>query len=359
MYAKLDEFEKRYDELEQLLSSAEVLNDRERFKAVSKERADLEDVVVQYRAHKKLDQERQDNRELLAGDDRDLAELAKEELARLEAELAASSERLKVLLIPKDPNDEKNVLVEVRAGTGGDEAALFAADVFRMYARYAETRRWKLEILSQSETEGGGFKEIVALISGQRVYSRLKWESGVHRVQRVPVTEAQGRIHTSACTVAVLPEMEDVDVEILEKDLRIDTYRSGGAGGQHVNRTDSAVRLTHLPTGVVVACQDERSQVQNRAKAMKILRARLYDLYATEQSSKLAADRKSQVGTGDRSERIRTYNFPQNRLTDHRAGLTLYKLELIVQGDLDELLDAVQIHFQAEAVKNAGLDGGV
>ncbi len=244
MYAKLDEFEKRYDELEALLSTTEVLNDRERFKAVSKERADLEDVVVQYRTHKKLEHERQDNRELLAGDDRELAALAKEELVRLEAELAASSEQLKVLLIPKDPNAEKNVVLEVRAGTGGEEAALFAADVYRMYARYAETHRWKLEILSESATEGGGIKEIVVLISGQRVYSRLKWESGVHRVQRVPVTEAQGRIHTSACTVAVLPEMEDVDVEILEKDLRVDTYRSGGAGGQHVNRTDSAVRLT-------------------------------------------------------------------------------------------------------------------
>jgi peptide chain release factor 1 len=355
MYSKLNGFEKRYEELDAWLSTPEVLNDRERFKALSKERSDLEDVVVQYRKHRSLEQERQDNREMLEGDDRDLAALAKEELERLDAELAVSSEQLKLLLVPKDPLDEKNIVLEVRAGTGGEEAALFAADIFRMYARYAETRRWKLEILSQSETEGGGLKEIVALVSGQRVYSRLKWESGVHRVQRVPSTEAQGRIHTSACTVAVLPEVEDVEVEINEKDLRIDTYRSSGAGGQHINKTDSAVRLTHGPTGLVVACQDERSQLQNKAKAMKILRARLYDLYQTEQIQKHAAERKSQVGTGDRSERIRTYNFPQNRLTDHRVGLTLYKLELVIQGDLDEMLDAVQLHFQAEAVKNAGL----
>ncbi|MBM4371467.1 MAG: peptide chain release factor 1, partial [Deltaproteobacteria bacterium] len=296
-----------------------------------------------------------ENEALLEDRDAGIREMAAEELAGLRARRTAGEQELRVLLLPKDPRDEKNIILEIRAGTGGEEAALFAADLFRMYTRYAERRRWKVELLSAHETGLGGYKEIVVLISGDRVYSRLKYESGVHRVQRVPETEAQGRIHTSAVTVAVLPEAEEVDVEINESDLRIDVYRSSGAGGQHVNTTDSAVRITHLPTGVVVACQDERSQHKNKAKAMKVLRARLLEARTAAQEAEMASDRRSQVGTGDRSERIRTYNFPQNRLTDHRVGLTLYKLDILMEGEaLDQVLDPVHTFFQAEALKQAG-----
>ena len=356
MFQKLDDLVTRFGELEALLSDAEIIRDRGRFVALSKERADLVDVVEEYTAYRGIKEQIAGNRELIAeAEDRELVAMAHEENEELEARTTAAEERLKILLLPKDPLDERNTVLEIRAGTGGDEAALFAADLLRMYSRYAELRRWKTELLSANETEGGGLKEAVVLVSGARVYSRLKYESGVHRVQRVPVTESQGRIHTSAASVAVLPEVDEVDVEVETKDLRIDTYRAGGAGGQHVNRTDSAVRITHLPTNIVVACQDERSQLQNRNKAMKVLRARLHDKMQHEQTAKLAADRKSQVGSGDRSERIRTYNFPQNRVTDHRVGITLYKLDQIMEGELTELFDAAQIHFQAEAIKHAGL----
>jgi peptide chain release factor 1 len=356
MFDKLDGIEQRYLELGARLGEQAIINDREKFVALSRERAELEPIVGEYLAHRKLREDLQGAREIInAGEDRELVDLAREELSALEKALEECTQRLKVLLIPPDPMDEKNIVLEIRAGTGGEEASLFAADLFRMYAHYAEGARWKVEVLNESLSDTGGYKEIVMLVSGRRVYSRLKYESGVHRVQRVPSTEAQGRIHTSAVTVAVLPELDEVEVAVEAKDLKIDTYRASGAGGQHVNRTDSAVRITHLPTGIVVAMQDERSQLQNRAKAMKVLRARLYEQFQGAQESRLAADRKSQVGTGDRSERIRTYNFPQNRLTDHRVGLTLYKLDRIIEGDLDELFDAVHVWFQAEAIKSAGL----
>jgi peptide chain release factor 1 len=356
MFSKLEDISHRFEELDALLGEPDVIQNRERFIAVSKERGGIEDVVLEYRRYAACESELKGNQEIIAeGEDKELVAMAREEIARLDGELAESADRLKILLIPKDPLDEKNIVLEVRAGTGGDEAALFAATLFRMYTRYAESRRWKLEILSQNGTEGGGLKEIVALITGARVYSRLKYESGVHRVQRVPTTESQGRIHTSAVTVAILPEVDEVDVEIETKDLRIDTYRASGAGGQHINKTDSAVRITHLPTGVVSACQDERSQLQNRVKAMKILRARLHDIVLQKRDAKLAAERKDQVGSGDRSQRIRTYNFPQNRITDHRIGLTLYKLETFIEGEMTDVIDALQVHFQAEAIKNEGL----
>lgn len=356
MFSKLEDIEHRFEELEALLGEPEVVLDRERFVAVSKERASIEEVVREYRRYVEWQQQVAGNQEIVAeGEDRELVAMAREEIAELEKLIAGSEERLKILLLPTDPLDEKNIVLEVRAGTGGDEAALFAATLFRMYSRYAEARRWKLEILSENTTEGGGLKEIVVLITGDRVYSRLKYESGVHRVQRVPSTESQGRIHTSAVTVAILPEVDEVDVEIDTKDLRIDTYRASGAGGQHVNKTDSAVRITHLPTGIVSACQDERSQLQNRVKAMKLLRARLHDGMQRAQSAKLAAERKDQVGSGDRSQRIRTYNFPQNRITDHRINVTLYKLDLFIEGSMDELLDALQVHFQTEAIQSEGL----
>ncbi|MFS8544492.1 MAG: peptide chain release factor 1, partial [Limnochordales bacterium] len=289
--------------------------------------------------------------------DPEMRELAREELARLSQREAELEKELRVLLLPKDPNDEKNIIVEIRAGAGGEEAALFAADLFRMYSRYAENRGWRVEMMSASPTELGGFKEVIFMVHGKNAYSRLKYESGVHRVQRVPTTEASGRIHTSTATVAVLPEAEEVDVEIRPEDLRIDVFRSGGHGGQSVNTTDSAVRITHLPTGIVVTCQDERSQLQNREKAMRVLRARLLDMKRREQEEELAAARRSQVGTGERSERIRTYNFPQGRMTDHRIGLTLYKLDAVLQGELDEVIDALVMADQAEQLERqeAGL----
>jgi len=347
MFANLEDVVDRFREVEGMLSDPSVISDQKRYRGLTKEHSDLSEVVAVYGKYKQVCTDIVGNRELLQDSDPEMKELAKAELPDLEAEKTSLEEQLKVLMLPKDPNDEKNIILEIRAGTGGDEAALFAADLFRMYSRYADRNRWRVEMMSASETDGGGFKEVVAMISGERVYSRLKFESGTHRVQRVPDTETQGRIHTSACTVAVLPEAEDVDIEILNADLRIDLYRASGAGGQHVNKTESAVRLTHIPTGVVVACQDESSQHKNKAKALKVLKSRIYDQMQAEQNAAMAADRKNQVGSGDRSERIRTYNYPQGRCTDHRIGLTLYKLDAIMQGDVDEVIEALITDQQA------------
>ncbi|HLO26120.1 MAG TPA: peptide chain release factor 1 [Geobacteraceae bacterium] len=349
MFEKIEELEQRYRELEALLSDPAVIANQPEFRKLSREHADLSELVEAYRRYKKVLAEIEGNRELLA--DPDMKAMAEEELAGLEDEQERLEAEIKFLLLPKDPNDSKSVILEIRAGTGGDESALFAGDLFRMYSRFAETNRWRVEIISASESERGGYKEIVASVEGEGVYAKLKYESGTHRVQRVPETEAQGRIHTSACTVAIMPEAEDIDIDINPADLKIDVYRSSGAGGQHVNTTDSAVRITHLPTGVVVACQEERSQIKNRAKAMKVLKSRILDSMVTEQNARLAADRKQQVGSGDRSERIRTYNFPQGRLTDHRIGLTLYRLEAIMEGDIGEVADALRAHYQMEALK--------
>ena len=350
MFDKLEEVVDRFREVEGLLSDPSVVSHQEKFRALTKEHSDLSEVVDTYARYKKTSEEIEGNRELLRDSDAEVREMAKAELPDLEVRREALAQELQMLLLPRDPNDDKNIILEIRAGTGGDEASLFAADLFRMYSRYADRRKWKVEIMSASDSDTGGFKEVIALISGDRVYSRLKFESGTHRVQRVPETEAQGRIHTSACTVAVLPEAEDVDIDIDPTDLRIDVYRASGAGGQHVNKTESAVRITHIPTGVVVACQDEKSQHKNKAKAMKILKSRILDAMLAEQQAQIAADRKTQVGSGDRSERIRTYNFPQGRCTDHRIGLTLYRLEAIMQGDLDEVFDALVTHAQADTL---------
>ncbi len=347
MFDNLEDVVDRFREVEGLLSDPSVISDQKRYRGLTKEHSDLSEVVTVYGSYKQVCSDIEGNRELLQDSDPEMKELAKAELPELEELQAELEEQLKLLMLPKDPNDEKNIILEIRAGTGGDEAALFAADLFRMYSRYADRNRWKVEMMSTSETDGGGFKEVVAMVSGERVYSRLKFESGTHRVQRVPDTETQGRIHTSACTVAVLPEAEDVDIEINNADLRIDLYRASGAGGQHVNKTESAVRLTHIPTGVVVACQDESSQHKNKAKALKVLKSRIYDQMQAEQNAAMAADRKNQVGSGDRSERIRTYNYPQGRCTDHRIGLTLYKLDAIMQGDVDEVIDALITDQQA------------
>ncbi len=354
MFDKIKETEERYHELETFLGQPEIIQDQKRFQKYAKEHSDLTPIIAVLRKHQALQEEITENRSLLEDPDPEIKKLAKEEIEALNGRLEETADELKILLLPKDPNDEKNILLEIRAGTGGEEAALFAADLFRMYTRYAELNRWKTEVLSQNTTGIGGFKEVILLIEGQRVFSRLKYESGVHRVQRVPETEAQGRIHTSAVTVAVLAEAEDVDVEIRPEDLRIDVYRSSGHGGQHVNTTDSAVRITHLPTGLVVTCQDEKSQHKNKAKAMKVLRSRMLDLETAQQQSRISEERKTMVGSGDRSERIRTYNFPQGRITDHRIGLTLYKLEDFLQGDLNLVIEPLITHFQAEALKNSG-----
>lgn len=346
--AKLDEVEARYLALEAQLSDPAVYMDPERLRRVSKERSELEETVAVWREHRGVMQAIEENTELLK--DSALRELAEEEIARLEKRREQLEGRLMELLVPRDPLDSKDVFLEIRAGTGGEEAALFAADLFRMYSRYAEKKGWDVEIVSISETELKGIKEVIAQISGNRVYSELKYEGGVHRVQRIPETEAQGRIHTSAATVAVLPEADEADVVINEGDLRVDLFRAGGAGGQHVNKTDSAVRLTHLPTGIVVVCQDERSQLKNRAKAMRVLRARLAEMEREKRMQEQRAARRAMVGTGDRSERIRTYNFPQNRLTDHRVGLTLYKLDRIMEGELEEVIAACQAYFAAQAL---------
>ena len=340
MFAKLEGLEKKYMELEQALAQPDVYNDQDQYRKLTKAHADLRDVVELFRRHRSLTQELEENKQLLHDSDPDIKAMAQEEIAAAEAELPELEHKIKVLLLPKDPLDEKNTILEIRAGTGGEEAALFAADLFRMYTRYAEIKGWKVEIMSESPSDSGGYKEIICLISGDRVYSHLKFEAGTHRVQRVPATETQGRIHTSAATVAVMPEAEEVDVEIRPEDLRIDIYRASGAGGQHVNKTESAVRITHIPTGTVVTCQDERSQHKNKARAMKVLASRILAAERERQNNELSADRKAQVGSGDRSERIRTYNFPQGRVTDHRIGLTLYKLDKIMNGDIEEIIDA-------------------
>ena len=348
---KLDGVEKRFEELTAKLADPAVVGDREKFTQIAREHAELSEIVNTYREYKKVLSEIEGNKELLEDSDEELVRLAREELKELEARREELEKRLMLLLLPKDPNDEKNIMLEIRAGTGGEEAALFSADLFRMYSRYAERKGWEVEILDVNPTGLGGFKEIIALIKGRGAYSRLKYESGVHRVQRIPETESGGRIHTSAVTVAVLPEADEVDVEIRPEDLKIDTMRASGAGGQHVNKTESAVRITHIPTGIVVYCANERSQHQNRARAMQILRTRLYERKLREQEEKIQAARRSQVGTGDRSERIRTYNFPQNRVTDHRIGLTLYRLEQVLDGELDDIIDSLITYYQTEALK--------
>jgi peptide chain release factor 1 len=351
MFAKLETLDRKYEDLERELSSPGILDDQERYRKLAKAHSDLGQVVSAFREYRLLEQALAGNRELLADPDPEIRELARAESEELKERLPELEERLKLLLLPKDPLDEKDVILEIRAGTGGEEASLFAADLFRMYSRYAENMGWKVELLSSHESGSGGFKEIIANISGDRVYSRLKYESGTHRVQRVPATESQGRIHTSAVTVAIMPEAEEVEVELRPDDLRIDVFRSSGPGGQSVNTTDSAIRVTHLPSGLVVSCQDEKSQWKNKAKALKVLRARLLQLEEDRRHAELAQTRKAQVGSGDRSERIRTYNFPQSRVTDHRINLTLYRLDSILSGDIGEIVDALSAHYQAEALK--------
>ncbi len=351
MIDRLEQMEQRYEELSAQLSLPEVVNDREKYQKAGKALRDLETPVMKFRELKQTRQSIADARAMLGESDPEMRVMAEEEIASLSPREAALEEEIKVLLLPKDPNDDKNVILEIRAGTGGDEASLFAAEVFRMYQRFAEQHRWKIELLSMSESGVGGFKEVIAIIEGERVYSQMKWESGVHRVQRVPETETQGRVHTSAITVAVLPEAEDVDIKIEAKDLRIDTFCSSGPGGQSVNTTYSAVRITHIPTNTVVSCQDEKSQIKNREKGMRVLRSRLYEQEMERQNAELAQARKQQVGTGDRSEKIRTYNFPQNRLTDHRIGLTLHQLDLVMEGRLQPIVDALITHYQAEQLK--------
>jgi peptide chain release factor 1 len=352
MFERLDQLESRYQELERSLASPEVISDSARYQKTAKAHSELASVVEKYREYKDLKRGMDESKAVLEEEkDADMRAYAQEELDKLEQRAEQVEQELKVLLLPKDPNDEKNIVLEIRAGTGGDEATLFAAEMFRMYTRYAETQRWKVEVLSTSESGAGGLKEVIAIIEGDRVYSRLKYESGVHRVQRVPETEQQGRKHTSAVTVAVLPEAEDVDIKIEAKDLRIDTFCSSGPGGQSVNTTYSAVRVTHIPTGVVVSCQDEKSQIKNREKAMRVLRSRLYEIELQKQQEQLAKERRAMVGTGDRSEKIRTYNFPQNRVTDHRIGLTLHQLGDVMDGKLQPVIDALLTHYQAEKLK--------
>ena len=351
MFEKLAALEEKFEDVTQKLSDPAVIAHQEKFREYAKAHAELADIVAKYREYKTLAQQLADAKELLRAEkDADMAELAKDEIDELKPRVEQVDQELRALLIPKDPNDEKNIVLEIRAGTGGDEAALFAGDLFRMYSRYAERRGWKVEIMSQNALGIGGFKEIIALINGKDVYSRLKFESGAHRVQRVPATEASGRIHTSAVTVAVLPEAEEVDVELDPNEVRVDVFRSSGPGGQSVNTTDSAIRVTHIPTGLVVSCQDEKSQHKNKAKALKILRSRLLDRAIAEQQQAIAKDRKSQVGSGDRSERIRTYNFPQSRVTDHRINLTLYALASIMEGALDDVIEPLITSAKAEAL---------
>jgi peptide chain release factor 1 len=360
MFERLEQTEKRYDELTQLLSQPETMNDSAKYQKTAKAHSEISPIVEKYREYKDLTRGIAESKAMLASEtDPDMRAYAEEELAKLEPRVGGVEDELKVLLLPKDPNDEKNVILEIRAGTGGDESTLFVAEVFRMYNRYAEANKWKVEVLSTSESGVGGMKEVIALIEGDRVYSRLKYESGVHRVQRVPATETQGRVHTSAITVAVLPEAEDVDVKIEAKDLRIDTFCSSGPGGQSVNTTYSAVRITHIPTNTVVSCQDEKSQIKNREKGMRVLRSRLYEIEMQKQQDALAKERKQMVGSGDRSEKIRTYNFPQNRLTDHRIGFTIHQLEQVMDGKIQPLIDAVVAHYQAEKMKGDDAAGAV
>lgn len=353
MYDKLQSVEDRYEKLNELLSDPEVVSDTDKLRDYSREQSQISETVEVYREYKDIKTQYDDAKLMLEDKlDADMYEMVKEEISELESQLVDSEERLKVLLIPKDPNDDKNVIMEIRAAAGGDEAALFAGDLYRMYSRFAEMQGWKTEVMEANATGIGGYKEIIFMINGNGAYSKLKYENGAHRVQRVPETESGGRIHTSTATAAVLPEAEDVDIEIRNEDIKIDTYRSSGAGGQHVNTTDSAVRITHLPTGIVVSMQDEKSQIKNREKAMKVLKARVYDAAQQEAQAEYAANRKSAVGTGDRSERIRTYNFPQNRVTDHRIGLTIQKLDQILDGKLDEIIDALMLEEQSSKLES-------
>ncbi|MEA2102255.1 MAG: peptide chain release factor 1 [Thermodesulfobacteriota bacterium] len=352
MHEKLREIEERYQELSHFLADPGILSDPSRYARIAKEHADLEVYISPFEDLKRIEKDVEEHQTLLSDTDKEMRDLAAEELVELEVQAGNLKERLKELFVPRDPNDERNVVLEIRAGTGGEEAGLFAADLFRMYCRYAEVGHWGVEIISMNETGIGGVKEVIAMVSGKGAFARFKYESGVHRVQRVPETEASGRIHTSAVTVAVLPEAQDVEVSIDQKDLRIDTYRSSGAGGQHVNKTDSAIRITHIPTGLVVTCQDEKSQHKNKAKALNVLKSRLFQQMQDETDAKMVSKRRSQVGTGDRSERIRTYNFPQGRVTDHRIGLTLHKLPQILDGDLDDLIDGLHAHFKALALSS-------
>ena len=351
---RLKEAEARFSELTGKMADPAVINDSDEYRKVSKQQSELLEIVSKFREWQKVDQELRDARLMLEETDPDLRQMAELEVTRLDPQADALAEELRVLLLPKDPNDEKNIILEIRKGAGGDEASLFAAEVFRMYTRFAEEQRWKVEVTSLSESSVGGLSEVIAMFSGKRVYSRLKYESGVHRVQRVPATETQGRVHTSTITVAVMPEADEVDVQIDAKDIRIDTFCSSGPGGQSVNTTYSAVRITHLPTNTVVSCQDEKSQIKNRSKAMQVLRSRLYQMELEKQQAQIGAERKSMVGTGDRSEKIRTYNFPQNRVTDHRIGLTLHQLDLVMEGRMQPLIDALTSYYQSERLRSEG-----
>ncbi|WP_072152363.1 peptide chain release factor 1 [Weissella viridescens] len=353
IFERLQSVVDRYDEVNEMLSDPDIISDTNRFMELSKEEGQLRETVEVFKHYQDVIQEIADDKELLNEDlDADMEELTKGELKELESEKSELEERLKILLLPKDPNDDKNIIMEIHGAAGGDEGALFAADLYEMYNRYAERQNWNVEVIDENKTEIGGYKEIVLMITGNNVYSKLKYENGAHRVQRVPETESAGRVHTSTATVGVMPEYEDVDIEIEDKDLRVDVYRSSGAGGQHINKTSSAVRMTHLPTGIVVAMQDQRSQQQNRAKAMEILKTRVYDYYASQNEAEYAEERKTAVGTGDRSERIRTYNYPQNRVTNHRIGLTLNKLDRIMNGELDDIIDALVIADQTAKLED-------
>ncbi|MBU3209816.1 peptide chain release factor 1 [Clostridium algidicarnis] len=355
MLERLNFIENKYEELSVKISDPSIIANQKEWQRLCKEHSDIEDLVMKFRQYKQVDEEIVFNKEILNEEnDKELKEMAQEELKDLTVKKDKLAEDLRILLLPKDPNDDKNVFVEIRGGAGGDEAALFAANLFRMYTRYSENKHWKIEMINSNETDIGGFKEVVFMIKGKGAYSRLKYESGVHRVQRVPDTESSGRIHTSTATVAVLPEVDDVDIEINQNDLRIDVFRSSGNGGQSVNTTDSAIRITHIPSGIVISCQDEKSQLKNKEKAMKVLRSRLFEIAESERSASIAEDRKSQVGTGDRSERIRTYNYPQGRVTDHRIGLTLYRLESFLEGDIDEIIDSLITEDQANKMKSMG-----